>query len=397
MNILSISSGSTTIKIKLFKMPEEEVLFSGSIKNIGSKNSNISIISNSFKEIEKIVVINTHKEGILVFYDKLSNLNIVPEEEISQISAIGHRIIHAGEKYSKSLVVDKKFLTSVKEYSEFAPLHIPPSISVIEACIEVFPKIKNIAVTDTGFFREVPEKSMLYALPYKYYKDFNIRKNNFHGIAYASMVERVEKITKKKKEQIKFIGIMLGGGSSIIANRYGMPVENSIGFTPTGGLPMSTRCGDIDPSILFFISRKKNISFKKLEEIINKESGLFGLSEKFYDFKDIEDGFKKKDPACKRAFEYYSHTIKKYIGSYIASMNGVDVISFGGGVGENSYLLRENILANLDSLGILLDSSKNKNIKGEGIISNSTSKTMICVTKIDEEKIIAKETYNLLS
>lgn len=396
MKILTINSGSTSIKFKLFSMPDEKVIASGKIEEIGGKSSVLNYQTNGYEEKDKKCKVPDHMTGLNIIIEKLSNPETGVIEDRKEIYAIGHRVVNIGDKASIAMIIDDKVMEYIKDCLDLAPLHNPPNLIGIEVCRRIFGKsTPNIAVFDNTFHKDMPEKAYLYGIPYDLYEKYKIRKYGFHGIAYTYMVERVAKLLKKDLKTLKIIALMLGGGSSITAVKYGKTIDTSMGFTPAEGLFMSTRSGDLDPSVITYIMKREDMDIEGIDDMINKKSGLLGLSKKFKDFKDIENGVLTGDRACIRAFNSYCYKIKKYIGSYIAAMNGVDVIVFGGGIGENSYIARREILKDIDYLGIELDKSKNEITLKEDSISTNNSKVPIFVINVDEEVIIARETYSL--
>ncbi len=396
MKILTINSGSTSIKFKLFSMPDEKVIASGKIEEIGGKSSVLNYQTNGYEEKDKKCKVPDHMTGLNIIIEKLSNPETGVIEDRKEIYAIGHRVVNIGDKASIAMIIDDKVMGYIKDCLDLAPLHNPPNLIGIEVCRRIFGKsTPNIAVFDNTFHKDMPEKAYLYGIPYDLYEKYKIRKYGFHGIAYTYMVERVAKLLKKDLKTLKIIALMLGGGSSITAVKYGKTIDTSMGFTPAEGLFMSTRSGDLDPSVITYIMKREDMDIEGIDDMINKKSGLLGLSKKFKDFKDIENGVLTGDHACIRAFNSYCYKIKKYIGSYIAAMNGVDVIVFGGGIGENSYIARREILKDIDYLGIELDKSKNEITLKEDSISTNNSKVPIFVINVDEEVIIARKTYSL--
>lgn len=396
MKILAINAGSTSIKFKLFIMPNLFVVCSGIVNNIGKKNANLVFFHNNYLGHYDFNVPD-HKVALELIINKLldPSQNIIKKK--SDISAIGHRVVHMGHKGSKSLIIDKKVLKIIEELGELAPLHNPPSLACIKICMDLFSGVKNIGVFDTTFHKNIPEKSFLYPIPYKYYMKYKVRKFGFHGIAYNYIIDRISNLFNINIKDSRIIALMLGGGSSIIAFKDGKTIDTSMGFTPMGGdLPMSTRSGDLDPGLLFYLMKKEKIDLDEMNTIINKKSGIYGLSGRYSDFKNIVEGSIANEKDCKRAFNVYTYMIKKYIGSCAAVMNGVNVVVFGGGIGESSPTTREAILNDLDFFGIKLDNGRNNNLKGDGIISTEDSKVKIIVVKVDEEYIIAKETYKLI-
>jgi acetate kinase len=398
MNILTINSGSTSIKFKLYKMPDESVIASGKIENIGLDKSFISFKTNLESVNLDDVHIADHKAGINFIIDKLTDSKTGVIKDRKEIYAVGHRIVNIGDRVSSHEVVNSQMVETLRDCIDLAPLHNPPNLTGVEVSIDVFGKdTVNVGVFDNIFHKNMPPQAFLYGIPYEYYEKNRIRKYGFHGIAYTYMVEKGAALVRKDPTSIRIIAMMLGGGSSITAVKNGISIDTSMGFTPAEGLIMSTRSGDIDPAILTYLMNKENIGAKEIDNMINKKSGVLGLSKKYSDFINIQKGVMENDPDCIRAFESYCYRIKKYIGAYTAVMDGVDLIIFGGGIGENSPMAREKTLEGLSFLGISLDKEINSNDKlGERIISSGSSRVPVCIVKVDEELIIARETYSLV-
>jgi acetate kinase len=396
MKILTINAGSTSIKFKLYSMPKESVVAYGKIENIGQASPVLSFYSKKYSEDGRKYDIPDHKVGINLIIDKLSDPKAEAIRNRSEIGAIGHRVVHIADYVSSSIIITDKVAGYIKKCSGLAPLHNPPNLLGIVTCMEIFGQIPNIGVFDNIFHKDIPEKAYLYAIPYRYYKKYKIRRYGFHGIAYTYMVDRVSKLLRKDLGRLKIIALMLGGGSSVAAINCGRPIDTSMGFTPTEGIPSSTRCGDIDPAILVYLLKKEDLGPDKIDNIINKESGILGLSRHYQDFREIEKGVLSGDSDCIRAFEAYTYRIKKYIGAYTAAMGGLDAIVFGGGIGENSYMAREAILSGLEYLGIKLDKVKNRSLSGEGTVSSADLGVAVFVAGVDEELVIARESYRLV-
>jgi acetate kinase len=398
VNILTINSGSTSIKFKLYKMPDEDVIASGKIENIGFDKSLISLKTKLGSENSDDIHIADHQAGLNFIIDKLTNSKTGVIKDKKEIYAVGHRIVNVGDKVSSHVVINDQMVETLRDCIDLAPLHNPPNLVGMEVSIDVFGKDTiNIGVFDNIFHKNMPSHAFLYSIPYEYYEKYRIRKYGFHGIAYTYMVETGAALIGKDLKNIKIIVLMLGGGSSITAVKNGISIDTSMGFTPTEGLIMSTRCGDIDPAILPYLMNKENIGAKEIDNIINKKSGILGLSKKYTDFVNIQKGVMENDPDCIRAFESYCYRIKKYIGAYVAVMDGVDLIIFGGGIGENSPMTREKILADLSVFGISLEKEINYNDSlGERLISSGSSKVPVCIVKVNEELVIARETYHLV-
>ena len=397
-NILTINSGSTSIKFKLYKMPDEDVTASGKIENIGLDKSYISLTTKSGTEKSEDIRISDHRAGLNYIIDKLTDPAKGVIKDKKEINAVGHRVVNVGDRVDSHTVITKDILETIRQCVDLAPLHNPPNLTGIEVSLDVFGNsTQNIAIYDNLFHKNMPQEAFLYGLPYEYYEKYRIRKYGFHGIAYTYMVQRGAQLIGKDLNSLKIITMMLGGGSSITAVKNGISIDTSMGFTPAEGLIMSTRCGDIDPAILTYLMIKENLGAKEIDSMINKKAGILGLSQKYSDFVSIQKGVRENDEVCLRAFNSYCYRIKKYIGSYAAAMDGIDLIIFGGGIGENSPMTRENSLSNLGSFGIKIDKDINNNdALGERIISSGDSKTLVCIVKVDEELIIARETNKLL-
>ena len=311
MKILTINSGSTSIKFKLFSMPDEKVIASGKIEEIGGKSSVLNYQTNGYEEKDKKCKVPDHMTGLNIIIEKLSNPETGVIEDRKEIYAIGHRVVNIGDKASIAMIIDDKVMGYIKDCLDLAPLHNPPNLIGIEVCRRIFGEsTPNIAVFDNTFHKDMPEKAYLYGIPYDLYEKYKIRKYGFHGIAYTYMVERVAKLLKKDLKTLKIIALMLGGGSSITAVKYGKTIDTSMGFTPAEGLFMSTRSGDLDPSVITYIMKREDMDIEGIDDMINKKSGLLGLSKKFKDFKDKFDALSEIE---KKTFSvlYYFTSIKK--------------------------------------------------------------------------------------
>ncbi|MBM3709507.1 MAG: acetate kinase [Actinobacteria bacterium] len=396
MKLLTVNCGSTSIKFKLYRMPEEVVLAVGKIENIGLGNSLLTFISDNYLEEQINYSVADHRAGLELIIKKLSDSFRGVIKDKSEIKAIGHRVVNVGDKVSENSIIDDRIINLLEESCELAPLHNPANLTGIKVCREIFGSTLNVAVFDNIFHKDIPPKAYLYGIPYDYYEKYRIRKYGFHGIAYTYMVSRLAEFLNRALKDLKVVAIMLGGGSSITAVELGKSVDTSMGFTPAEGLFMSTRSGDMDPAIITFLMKKEDLNPEDVDEIINQKSGLLGLSGKYKDFKDIEKGVLEGDPDCIRAFDSYCYRIKKYIGAYAAAMNGIDAVVIAGGIGENSSLTRQCIFEDMDFLGIIVDKNKNKNLKEEGFISSNSSRVKVLVVRLDEEIVIARETFNLI-
>ena len=396
MKVLTINSGSTSIKFRVFDMPQETVLAEGGINNIGLDDSTLTFIAGNHSETSIPYEVANHRAGLELIISKLSDPDTGVIKDIRDIGAIGHRVVNIGDRVSKHSLIDSLIIDYLKECINLAPLHNPPNLLGIEVCIDIFGNTPNVAVFDNLFHKDMPPEAYLYGLPYEYYEKYRIRKYGFHGLAYTSMISSIENLMQKSIPESKIIAIMLGGGSSITAVKNGRSIDTSMGFTPAEGLIMSTRCGDIDPAIIPFIMKNEHLNTDEVDDIINKQSGILGLSGKYNNHKDLQDGYLAGDGDCIRALNSYVYRIKKYIGAYVSVMNGLDAIVFGGGIGENSSITRELILSEMDFFGIGLDKKRNSNIERQGIISTDDSKVLVYVVHLDEESVIARETFKIV-
>ena len=375
MKILVINSGSSSIKTTLFDAGKNfKTLAENDIKEIGSKSCKVK----------------NHVEGLKLILDILLKNKTI--KSLEDIKAVGHRVVHGGDKYIKPTIINNSVIKDIREMFPLAPLHNPANLEGILACRKLLKGVPQVAVFDTSFHQTMPEKAFLYALPINFYLKNKIRRYGFHGTSHKYIVTECLKLLKKKKAKI--ISCHLGNGSSITASVDGKSVDTSMGFTPLEGIMMGTRCGSIDPAIIFHMNEYLKIPTKKIYEILNKESGLKGISGISSDMKIIYEKSLKKNKSAIKTIDMLSYQLAKFIGAYTAAMNGVDAIVFTGGLGENAFYVREKALANFDFLGIKLDKKNNRECNK--IISSKNSKVKVFVTHTDEEKIIAQETEKLL-
>lgn len=399
MNILVINCGSSTIKFQLIDVEKNnEVIAKGRCDMVGYNESNI-IYNNVRDNIKKNedVPMPTHKEGMEVLLDTLMNKEYGVINSIDEIYAIGHRVVHGGEKFSSSVLIDDSVINTIEDLSDLAPLHNPGCLMGIKAMMEIAPQKKNVAVFDTAFHQTMPIYNYLYAIDYKYYTNNKIRRYGFHGTSYQYILRRLEEILGKKKEDINAIVCHLGGGASICAIKNGESYDTSMGFTPLEGLVMETRCGDLDPSIVTRLMKDENLSIEEVENILNKKSGRLGLCG-IGDQRQLIQAELSGNEQAKLARKIQTHRNKKYIGSYIAELNRVDAIVFTGGNGENNAIEREDVVSDMECLGIELDKELNNMSSGkEARISKDSSKIGIYVIPTNEELEIARQTVDIVS
>ena len=395
MKILVLNCGSSSLKYQLINMETEEVLASGKYERIGEKEAFITHKVNG----QKIKIDNpayNHTEAIEFTLKQLTNPEYKVIDSLDEIEAIGHRLVHGGEKISESVVIDENVENVLKEYSDLAPLHNPACILGIEACKNVMPGKPMVGVFDTAFHQSIPKERYIYPIPYEYYEKYGIRKYGFHGTSHMFVSQRLAEIEGKDIKDLKIVTCHLGQGSSICAVQGGKSVDTSMGLTPLGGIPMVTRSGDLDPSILLYLMKKEKLSPEQMENILNKESGVSGISGLAPDFRVIEQESYNDNETAKIAMESFKYAIASYIAKYAVAMNGVDYIVFTGGVGENQINIRKGICEQLGFMGVEIDEDAN-NMRGEEkVISKPSSKVKVYVIPTNEELMIAKETERLV-
>lgn len=397
MKILVINCGSSSLKYQLINMENENVLAKGLVERIGI---NGSFLTQKVSGKEKYVIetpMENHKVAIKLVLDALVDKEHGVIKDMSEISAVGHRVVHGGEKYSKSVLVNDEVMKDLSSYVKLAPLHNPPNIIGIEACKELMKDTPMAVVFDTAFHATMPDYAYIYPIPYELYKENGIRRYGFHGTSHKYVSEKVSETMGKKVEDLKIITCHLGNGSSITAVKNGKSIDTTMGFTPLAGIEMGTRSGDIDPAIVIYLINELGYSADEVNTILNKKSGAYGVSGVSSDFRDIKEAaYIKKDKRAKIALDIFAYKVRKQIGAYIAAMNGVDVIVFTAGVGENSDITRLECLSNLECFGIELDEERNKNNGELTKISKDSSKVSVYVVPTNEELMIAKETVSLL-
>ena len=395
MKVLVVNCGSSSLKYQLINMENEEVMAKGYLEKIGLPDSFLTHKVNGEKyRIEK--VITNHEEGIKLVLDQLLDENYGVIKDLKEIDAVGHRVVHGGEKFSDSVIITDEVIDAMKECIPLAPLHNPAGITGIEACKKVLPNVPMVGVFDTAFHQTIPEEAYIYAIPYEYYEKYRIRKYGFHGTSHKFVSRRVAELMGKPVEDLKIITCHLGQGGSLCAVKGGKSVDTSMGLTPLAGIPMGTRCGDIDPSIVTFLMKQENLTPDEMDTILNKKSGKLGISGVSFDDRDIEKAAAEGNQRAKLAIDTFAYQVLGFIGRYAAQMNGVDVITFAGGVGENGPEVRSKICNSLEFLGVKIDEEKNKVRGKECEISTPDSKVKVYVVPTDEELMIARDTMNLV-
>lgn len=395
MKILVVNCGSSSLKYQLIDMETEEVMAKGYLERIGLEDSFLTHTVNGEKhKIEKKIA--NHEEGIELVIEQLLDKDYGVIKDLSEIDAVGHRIVHGGEKFSKSVIITDEVEETIKECIPLAPLHNPAGITGIEACKKALKGVPMVAVFDTAFHQTLPKKAYMYAIPYEYYEKYGVRKYGFHGTSHRFVSKRVAEVVGKPVEDLKIIACHLGQGASLCAIDGGKSIETTMGLTPLAGVPMGSRSGDIDPSIVTFLMKKENLSCDEMDTILNKKSGKLGLSGVSIDDRDIEAEAKKGNERAQLAIDNFVYQVAGHIGKLAVQMKGVDVITFAGGIGENGIDARKQICEYLECMGVKIDGEKN-NCRGKEVeITTPDSKVKVYVIPTNEELMIARDTAELV-
>ena len=395
MKILVLNCGSSSLKFQLINMDNNERMAKGNFERIGGMKTTLKLNVGGKKE-ELLHIARDFDEAIEFVLEVLQKPEYELIKSLDEIGAIGHRIVHGGEMFSQSVLIDDKVIEEIEKCIDLAPLHNPAGVAGIRAAKKVLPEIPMVAVFDTAFHQTMPTKAYIYQIPYRYYTSYKIRKYGFHGTSHRYVAQRVAELMGEESDNLKVINCHLGQGASICAIDGGKSVDTSMGLTPLAGIPMATRCGDIDPAIIPYIMKRDNLGPEDIEEILNKQAGAWGVSGVSSDYKDVEDGYKMGDTRSILALESQAYRIAQYIGQYAIALGGVDVITFAGGVGENGIETRERVCKYLEPFGIKLDEEANQVRGKEKCISKEDSKVKIYIIPTNEELIIAKDTYELI-
>jgi acetate kinase len=390
--IIAINAGSSSLKFQLFEMPNEEVITKGLIERIGLSDSVFNITVNGEKQTE-ITDIPNHEVAVELLLSKLTSLGII--KSLEEIEGVGHRVVHGGEEFQDSVLINDEIIEKIEKLSELAPLHNPANLTGIKAIGNVLPNVPAVAVFDTAFHQTMPESSFLYSLPYELYEKYGIRKYGFHGTSHKYVSERAAEMLGRPLEQLRLISCHLGNGASITAIEGGKSIDTSMGFTPLAGVTMGTRSGDIDPALIPYIMGKINKTAEEVLEGLNKKSGMLGLSGFSSDLRDIELKAEEGNERAEMALSVFASHIHKYIGSYAARMSGVDAIIFTAGIGENSDTIRARVLNGLEFMGVYWDPALNKLRGEERFISYPHSPVKVMVIPTDEEVMIARDVLRL--
>ncbi len=397
MNVLVINCGSSSLKFQLIDVETERLIAKGICDRIGIDGSQLAYAPTGKDKIKKNIDMPDHKVAISIVLSVLSDKETGVVKDLNEIGAIGHRVVHGGEKFAEPIVINDEVLRTIEECSDLAPLHNPANLIGIYACKELMPNTPMTAIFDTAFHQTMPESAYLYGIPYEYYKKYKIRKYGFHGTSHSYVSKRVAAVLDVPYDKLKIIVCHLGNGSSVSAVKYGKCIDTSMGLTPLEGLIMGTRCGDLDPAIIEQICQREHKTVEEVMDILNKKSGVYGISDGFSsDFRDLEDEYILGRVEAVRALDAFDYRVVKYIGQYAAAMDGVDAICFTAGIGENSPILRSLICKSLTFLGIEINEEANNKRGEEIVISSNTTGTKVLVIPTNEELAIARDTYQLL-
>lgn len=400
MKILVINAGSSSIKYQLIDMTNENLLAKGQCDRIGIEGGNFKQKNFDGKEYKVDVQIKDHATGIKLIVDALTSNEHGVIGSMSEINAVGHRVVHGGEKFSGSVIINEEIIDALKECSELSPLHNPANLTGIKACEEIMGKdVPQVGVFDTGFHQTMPDFAYMYPIPYEYYKKYKLRKYGFHGTSHRYVTMRAAAMLGKKPEEINIVTCHLGNGSSITAVKNGKSFDTTMGVTPLDGLMMGTRSGSIDPAIIPFLMQKEGFTASEIDTILNKKSGILGISEVTSDNRDIEEGAKNGNERYQLVENMLCHQITKYVGGFAAAMGGIDAVVFTGGIGENNPKYRAKVGENLEFMGVKVDDEKNAKAmrtSDENDVSCADAKVRMLVIPTNEELMIAKDTYSLI-
>ena len=399
MKILVINAGSSSIKYQLIDMDNDKVLAKGQADRIGIEGGNFKQKVEGREDFKLDIHMNNHAEAVKLVLDTLTSKENGVIGSLSEISAVGHRVLHGGEKFSGSVVIDDSVIAAIEECCELGPLHNPHNLTGIRACEKMMPGVPQVAVFDTGFHQTMPDYAYLYAIPYKYYEKYHIRRYGFHGTSHRYVTLRAAEMLGKKPEELKLVTCHLGNGSSISAVKNGKCYDTSMGLTPLEGIIMGTRCGSIDPAIVPLLMKKEGMTPDQIDHMMNKESGMLGVSEVTSDNRDIEEGARNGNERYRLIENMVVHQLTRYIGGYAAVMGGVDAIVFAGGIGENNPHYRARVAKNLEFLGVKIDEELNEKAKRTSVeynVSAPDAKVQMLVIPTNEELMIAKDTEELV-
>ena len=397
MKVLVVNCGSSSLKYQVLEMPSEELLCKGLVERIGIEGAVIKHEKIGMDKFVLEVPMKNHEDALGHVIDAVLDAEHGVAKSLEEISAVGHRVVQGGEKYPNSVLIDDDVMKAVEGFLDLAPLHIPANLLGINACKKLMPSTPMVAVFDTAFHQTMPAESYIYALPYEYYEKYGVRRYGFHGTSHKYVTLRAAEMLGKKVEDVNLVTCHVGSGASLAAIKNGKCFDTSMGMTPLEGLVMGTRCGDVDAAILKFLADKEGLSLADLDSIMNKKSGVLGISGVSSDMRDIETAVKEGNQRAKIAYDVFIHRIKHYVGAYLAELGGADAIVFTAGVGENSATTRADVCKGLEVFGIKLDEAAN-NVRGEdAVLSTADSKIKVLLIPTNEEVMIARDTYEIVT
>ncbi|WP_214778164.1 acetate kinase [Exiguobacterium sp. s22] len=392
--IMAVNAGSSSLKFQLLEMPTEELLAVGLVERVGKEDAIFTIKYGEGQKFNVVTPLHTHKEAVELTLEKLIELDII--QSFDEISGVGHRVLHGKEVYADSVVIDDEVMKNIESFTELGPLHIPPNLTGIRAFQAILPNVPQVAVFDTAFHQSMPEENFLYSLPYEYYTEHGVRKYGFHGTSHKYVTQRAAELLGRPLEDLRLISCHLGSGASIAAVAGGRSIDTTMGFTPLEGITMGTRSGSLDPALIPFLMQKTGKSAEDVLNVMNKESGVYGLSGISSDLRDIEQAAAEGNHRAEVSLKIFSNRIHGYIGQYAAEMNGVDAIIFTAGVGENSDVIRERILRGLEFMGVYWDPSLNNGARGKELFINYPhSPVKVIIIPTNEELVIARDTVRV--
>ena len=397
MKILVLNCGSSSIKYKLYDMDDNSVLAAGGAERVGLDGAFVKVTLPNGEKREIRHDIPEHTEGVKFIFGLLTDPEIGAIKDLSEIDAVGHRMVHGGEKFNRSVLLNEEVLRVFEECTELAPLHNPANMKGVRAVAELMPSLPQVGVFDTAFHQTMPDYAYLYAIPYSYYRQFGVRRYGFHGTSHRYVAQRVCDFLSVRAEDQRIITCHIGNGASVAAVKYGKCVDTSMGLTPLEGLVMGTRSGDIDAGAMVYLQKKLGLDADGISDVLNKKSGVLGVSEIGSDMRELEQAVEKGNERAMMTMKMYNYRIRKYIGAYAAAMGGVDIIVFTAGVGENQASTREEACQGLEFMGVSLDNELNSGVRGkEVVLSKPDSKVKVCLIPTDEELMIASDTKNIL-
>lgn len=392
--IMAVNAGSSSLKFQLLEMPSEKMLAVGLVERVGKEDAIFTIKYGEGQKFHTVTPLHSHKEAVELSLEKLIDLDII--QSFDEIAGVGHRVLHGKELYADSVVIDDEVMKNIESFVELGPLHIPPNLTGIRAFQTILPNVPQVAVFDTAFHQSMPEENFLYSLPYEYYTEHGVRKYGFHGTSHKYVTQRAAELLGRPLEDLRLISCHLGSGASIAAVAGGRSIDTTMGFTPLEGITMGTRSGSLDPALIPFLMQKTGKSAEDVLNVMNKESGVYGLSGISSDLRDIEQAAAEGNHRAEVSLKIFSNRIHGYIGQYAAEMNGVDAIIFTAGVGENSDVIRERILRGLEFMGVYWDPSLNNGARGKELFINYPhSPVKVIIIPTNEELVIARDTVRI--